>query len=330
MASIHTGEPLQELLYRRTVLEVFEQGGDRHAGSQEHPCPTELAWVPFDCWALIPFCHFFASSRIFLIVVYHQQLWGCELMRVRGSGTLPLAYWMFDEREFMLDFNRFQWISFDCYGTLVDWETGISEAVGEVLESHGVRMSREEILGLYADIEPRVQGSEGFLKYREVLRRVMELMGSELGLELSESELGCLTDTLPGWPVFPDTVGALRALKERYRLAVISNVDDDLFTRTSEALEVEFDAVVTAEQVGSYKPNMRNFEVAMERMGVEKGRWLHVAESLYHDIGPANRLGIQSVWVNRADRGGGTRRTEAIPDVEVPDLGTLAGMACAV
>ncbi|MYD52078.1 MAG: haloacid dehalogenase type II [Dehalococcoidia bacterium] len=230
----------------------------------------------------------------------------------------------------MLDFNRFQWVSFDCYGTLVDWETGISGAVDEVLESHGVRMSRGKILRLFADVEPRVQVSEGFLKYRKVLRRVMELIGRELRIELSESELGCLADTLPDWPVFPDTVEALRVLKERYRLAVISNVDDDLFAGTAEALEVEFDAVVTAEQVGSYKPDMRNFEVAKERMGIETERWLHVAESRYHDIGPANRLGIASVWVNRADRGGGTRRSDAVPDVEVPGLWALARMACAV
>ena len=111
---------------------------------------------------------------------------------------------------------------------------------------------------------------------------------------------------------------------------MISNVDDDLFAGTAEALEVEFDAVVTAEQVGSYKPDLRNFEVARERMGVERERWLHVAESRYHDIGPANRLGIASVWVNRADRGGGTRWSEAVPDVEVADLGALARMACAL
>ena len=234
---------------------------------------------------------------------------------------------LLDVRDNMLDFSRFEWVSFDCYGTLVDWETGISGAVGEVLESQAVRMSRGEILGLFADVEPRVQGSGDYLKYREVLRRVMELMGRELGVELSESELGCLADTLPDWPVFPDTVEALRALKSRYRLALISNVDDDLFARTAEALEVEFDAVVTAEQVGSYKPDLRNFEVAKDQMGVEKERWLHVAESLYHDIGPANRLGIASVWVNRADRGGGTRRSDAVPDVEVADLRALAEMA---
>ena len=229
-----------------------------------------------------------------------------------------------------MNFNRYEWVSFDCYGTLVDWETGISGAVGEVLESHGVRMSRGEILGVFAEVEPRVQqGSECFVKYREVLRRVMGLMGNEQRVELSEAELGSLTDTLPDWPVFPDAIGALKALKERYRLAVISNVDDDLFARTAEGLGVEFDAVVTAEQVGRYKPAMRNFEVAMERMGVENERWLHVAESLYHDIGPANWLGIASVWVNRGDRGGGTRRTEAVADLVVPDLGELAGMACA-
>ena len=229
----------------------------------------------------------------------------------------------------MLDFNRFEWVSFDCYGTLVDWETGISGAAGEVLASHGVRMSREEILALFAEVEPRVQqGTGGFLKYRDVLRQVMELMGRELRVDFRESELGRLADTLPEWPVFPDTVGALKALKSLYRLAVISNVDDDLFVKTTEALGVDFDVVVTAEQVGSYKPDLRNFNVAMDRMEVEKERWLHVAESLYHDIGPANRLGIASVWVNRANRGGGTRRRDAVPDLEVPDLTALAAMAC--
>ena len=230
----------------------------------------------------------------------------------------------------MLDFNCYEWLSFDCYGTLVDWETGISTAVGEVLESRGMGMSRAEILGLFAEVEPRVQASETFVKYRRVLWRVMGLMGSELGVDFSESELGCLADTLPDWPVFSDTVGALKALKGRYKLAVISNVGDDFFVKTAEALEVDFDVVVTAEQVGSYKPDLRNFNVALERMAVDKERWLHVAESPYHDIGPANRLGIASVWVNRANRGGGTRRSEAVPELVVSDLAALAAMACPV
>ena len=226
----------------------------------------------------------------------------------------------------MLDFDRFEWLSFDCYGTLVDWETGISTAVGGVLESRGMSKSRAEILALFADAEPRVQRSQDYLEYRRVLREVMGTIGTQLGFQCTEPELDCLADSLPGWPVFPDVVGALNVLKTRFKLAVISNVDDDLFAGTAEALGVDFDAVITAEQVRSYKPSLCNFDAAARRMAVEKQRWLHVAESLYHDIAPANRLGIACVWVNRANRGGGTRGADAVPDLVVPDLATLARM----
>lgn len=227
----------------------------------------------------------------------------------------------------MLDFDQFQWISFDCYGTLIDWETGIAEAVAPVLASHGIRKSRAEILALFADVEPRVQRA-GYLEYRRVLRRVMALIGRELGFNPSESELACLGDSLPNWPVFPDTVDALRELQSRFKLAVISNVDDDLFAGTAETLGVDFDVVVTAQQVRRYKPSLRNFRAAAARMAVAENAWLHVAESLYHDIAPANQLGIASIWVNRANRGGGTRRVDAVPDLVVPDLATLAGIMC--
>ena len=227
----------------------------------------------------------------------------------------------------MLDFNRFEWLSFDCYGTLVDWETGISTAIGEVLGAHGIDRSRAEILALYADTEPSVQASQPFLKYRQVLRRVMATIGAKLDLQCTESELDCLNESLPNWPVFPEVVDALQALKGRYKLAVISNVDDALFAGTADALGVEFDAIVTSEQVGSYKPDLRSFEAASARMAVSRQSWLHVAESLYHDIGPANHLGIKSVWVNRASHGGATRHTDAVPDLVVSDLFALARMA---
>ena len=226
----------------------------------------------------------------------------------------------------MLDFKRFEWLSFDCYGTLVDWESGISAAVDDVLKAHGVRRSRAEVMALFSDVEPRVQSSGTYLKYHNVLRRVMEAIGTELGIGFSESELDCLADTLPDWPVFPDVKDALDALKSRYKLAVISNVDDDLFAGTAEALSVDFDAVVTAEQARSYKPNLHNFNLAAARMAVQKEGWLHVAESLFHDIGPANQMGIKCVWVDRDGRGGGTRRTDAVPDLVVPDLAELAKM----
>ena len=228
----------------------------------------------------------------------------------------------------MTDFEDIEWVSFDCYGTLVDWETGISAAVGEVLKARGIAKSRAEVLALYAAIEPGVQDSESFLEYRRVLRRVMASIGNELGFGCAGPELDRLADTLPIWPVFPEVVDALRTLKDRFKLAVISNVDDDLFAGTVTMLGVEFDCVVTAEQVKSYKPNLRNFNVAAARMVVERHRWLHVAESLYHDIAPANRLGLKSVWVNRAGRGGGTRVVDAAPDLVVPDLAALARMMC--
>ena len=229
----------------------------------------------------------------------------------------------------MLDFKRLEWLSFDCYGTLVDWETGISNAVSKTLESHGMRKSRAEILALFADLEPKVQGSPGYLTYRRVLRDVMALIATELGFRCTDAELESLADTLPDWPVFPEVVDALHELRARYKLAVISNVDDDLFAGTAEALGVVFDVVVTAEQVRSYKPDLRNFSVAAGRMAVDKERWLHVAESLYHDIKPANQHGIKCAWVNRADRGGGTRQADAAPDLVVPDLAALAQMMCA-
>ena len=228
----------------------------------------------------------------------------------------------------MHDFSRFEWISFDCYGTLVDWETGISTAVSGVLEAHGLSRGRAEVLSLFAGVEPMVQSSGSFLEYRQVLREVMALMGTELCIQFTDTELGCLGDSLPDWPVFPEVVSALEALGSRYKLAIISNVDDDLFSGTAEVIGVQFDAVVTSQQVGSYKPDLNNFTIAASRMAVAKEAWLHVAESLYHDVGPANRLGIASVWVDRADRGGGTQVTDAVPDLVVPDLAELVRLAC--
>ena len=224
----------------------------------------------------------------------------------------------------MLDFNNYEWISFDCYGTLVDWETGISDAVARVFSRHGVRRTKNEILAMFSEAEPRVQSSGEFLTYRRVLRDVMEIMAWEASIRLPHSEAEYLPDSLPDWPVFPDATEALRAMQSRYMLAIISNVDDDLFAGTAAKLGIAFDAVITSQQAGSYKPDLHNFHLARERMGVENGSWLHVAESLYHDIGPANLLGIDSVWVNRPDRGGGTRPTGAVPALEVPDLAALA------
>ena len=224
----------------------------------------------------------------------------------------------------MADFSNIEWVSFDCYGTLVDWETGISAAVSKALEPYGIRKTNAELLALFSDVEPVVQGSGGFKEYRVVLREVMGMIGERVGVQFSDGHTNSLAESLPDWPVFPDAAPALRALKRQYKLAIISNVDDDLFAGSARALDVEFDAVITSQQAKAYKPNLRSFELASAEMAVGQGQWLHVGESLFHDIGPANRMGIRSVWVSRPDRGGGTRKTDAVPDLTVPDLTTLA------
>ena len=224
----------------------------------------------------------------------------------------------------LADFSNIEWVSFDCYGTLVDWETGISAAVSKALEPYGIRKTNAELLALFSDVEPVVQGSGGFKEYRVVLREVMGMIGERVGVQFSDGQANSLADSLPDWPVFPDAAPALQTLKRRYKLAIISNVDDDLFAGSARALGVEFDAVITSQQAKAYKPNLRSFELASAEMALGQEQWLHVGESLFHDIGPANRMGIRSVWVSRPDRGGGTRKTDAVPDLTAPDLAALA------
>lgn len=227
----------------------------------------------------------------------------------------------------MLDAGSYKWLTFDCYGTIVDWETGITRAVAGLFLEHGVRRTPSEILALFADAEPRVQASEEFLSYRQVLRDVMQLMSWEAGIRLKSGDAERLPASLPEWPIFPEAAASLRAMMGRYKLGIISNVDDDLFAGTSSALGIEFDVVITSQQAGCYKPKLTGFELAEGRMAVERGNWLHVGESLFHDIGPANRLGIDSVWVKRPDRGGGTRLIDAVPTLEVASLADLAALA---
>ena len=228
----------------------------------------------------------------------------------------------------MLNGDQFEWLSFDCYGTLVDWESGICDSVSNVLTRHDIHSPTPEILAMFSEIEPEVQARPGYLRYRDVLHEVMQLIAAELKLAFSDHELNSLAESLPNWPIFTDVAEALKTLKERYKLAVISNVDDDLFASTARALNVEFDLVVTAQQAQSYKPDLHNFNVASTGMKVDNQNWLHVAESLYHDISPANQLGIKSVWVNRPNRGGGTLSTDAVPDSVVPDLAALTKLLC--
>jgi 2-haloacid dehalogenase len=227
-----------------------------------------------------------------------------------------------------LDFSRFTWLTFDCYGTLIDWDSGILSALRPILAAHGRNLSDAGILELFAAIERVEEGGE-YRTYRQILETVITKMAARLSFPIMTQDVRSLPDSLGDWPPFPDTVEALRKLKIRYKLAVISNTDDDLFARTATHLQVPFDAVITAQQARSYKPSLNNFRLALQRLGAEREQVLHVAQSLHHDIEPANELGWKCVWVNRRGRPGasGGPAGRAKPDLVVPDMATLASLA---
>jgi 2-haloacid dehalogenase len=228
-----------------------------------------------------------------------------------------------------MNFAPFTVLTFDCYGTLIDWESGILAALRRVLEPRGIRPTDDELLALFAEVESPIQFGP-FRRYREVLDLSMEALARRLGFEPTPAERTAISESLASWRPFPDTVAALRRLAPRFRLGVISNVDDDLFAASAPRLGVSFDWVVTAEQVRSYKPSRRNFDVALERIGRPKAEILHCAQSLFHDIAPARSAGLTTVWVDRrAGRPGtgATPKAAAEPDLTVPDLATLAAQA---
>jgi 2-haloacid dehalogenase len=231
----------------------------------------------------------------------------------------------------MIDFSAFEVLSFDCYGTLVDWESGILDTVRSFAKRTGVEIGDARILKLYAQLESKAEAGE-WVPYREVLSRVMRGFAREFHVSLAAGDTELLAGALPEWPLFPDTIAALKRLAGVFRLAVISNVDDDLFEKTRSRLGVEFDWIVTAERARSYKPSRRNFKVAMQTAGVPAARWLHAAQSLFHDVAPARELGLTTIWVNRRrgkDGAGATPPAAASAHLEVGSLAELADLAAA-
>ena len=228
-----------------------------------------------------------------------------------------------------LDVHAFDVLTFDCYGTLIDWERGLLVAMREVLEAHGVDVPDDELLERYAHQEAGLEDGP-YLRYREVLARGLAGVAGELGVTPSAEERAAFGGSVVDWPAFPDSAAALARLQARYALVVITNCDDDLFAASNRRLGVEFAHVITAQQAGSYKPSHHNFELAFERIGSPPERILHVAQSLFHDHVPAKALGLSTVWVNRRhDRpgSGATPSADATPDLVVPDMATLADLA---
>ena len=210
-------------------------------------------------------------------------------------------------------------VTFDCYGTLVDWAGGIAGAFADVLAPHGLSADRDELLSLHAEIEPQVQ-AEAFRSYRQVLQETAWRMAQRRDWPLEREACAFLADSLPNWPVFPDTIDALTRLRRAgIELAVLSNVDEDLFAGTRRHLQVDFGWIVTAEQVRAYKPAAAHFAEAERRVA---GRdWLHAAQSWFHDIAPARDRGIGHAWINRQSEPDGDDRG---CDRQFPDLAAFA------
>jgi 2-haloacid dehalogenase len=228
-----------------------------------------------------------------------------------------------------LDLGEFEALSFDCYGTLIDWESGILAALRPVLAAHGAEADDEKLLASYARHETEVE-SGPYRRYRDVMAETLRGIGADIGFEPTAAEQETFADSVGDWPPFPDSPPALRRLKGRYGLAVLTNCDDDLFARSERRLGIDFDWVITAQQARSYKPSHRNFELLLSTVEVPRQRVLHIAQSLFHDHAPAKELGMATVWIDRRhDRegAGATPPADAAPDLVLPDLRSLAELA---
>ena len=204
-----------------------------------------------------------------------------------------------------------RWASFDCYGTLVDWEAGIRATLGRLWPG----ADADELLERYHEIEPRVQ-LESALPYRAVLAESLRLLAEHEGLPLDEADAFALAESLPDWPVFPEVPGELAELRARgWRLAILSNTDPDLLAASLDRIGVPVSATVTAAEARSYKPAHGHWERFRERARVEGGRHVHVAASLFHDIAPAAELGIPAVWINRRGETSDLPRAAELPDL---------------
>jgi 2-haloalkanoic acid dehalogenase type II len=219
--------------------------------------------------------------------------------------------------------REFEFVTFDCYGTLIDWETGIRRAFKLALEGTGLSQTQEgELFELYQEEERRIEGEMPYRPYREVLSMAASGAARRFGKTIPERLSSLLAEQLPSWAPFPDTNPALERLSMEYVLGILSNIDNDLLEGTLKHFTVPFDLVVTAERVRSYKPGTEHFEEARRTIGADRG-WLHVAASVYHDIEPASRLGINTAWINRKNSLEGKRLKGRIVR-EAKDLTQLA------
>jgi 2-haloalkanoic acid dehalogenase type II len=223
----------------------------------------------------------------------------------------------------------FDALSFDCYGTLIDWETGIAAVLRPWAATHGVPLSDEELLTAYSTHEAEAESAHPTDLYPRILARSFKSLGAALGVPVSDEDAARLGGSVPEWPAFPDSAEALASLAARYQLIILSNVDRTSFARSNRRLGVTFTSILTAEDIGSYKPSARNFDALVReraRLGIPDGGLLHVAQSLFHDHLPAKAAGLPTVWIDRRHAKPGWGATPEPPAPVTPDW-TFPSMA---
>ena len=234
-----------------------------------------------------------------------------------------------------MQIRDFEALSFDCYGTLIDWETGIATVLRPWADARGLDMTDEDLLAAYSAHEAAAEEAYPTELYPRILARSMRTLGAALGVAVSDDEAQSLAVSVPDWPAFPDSSEVLERLSRRYQLIILSNVDRTSFAGSNKRLGVTFTSILTAQDIGSYKPSPRNFaalEREADRLRVARGRLLHVAQSLFHDHVPAKAAGLPTVWIDRRHTKPGWGATPAPPAGVTPDwtFNSMAEFADAV
>jgi 2-haloalkanoic acid dehalogenase type II len=229
-------------------------------------------------------------------------------------------------------FTDYRALSFDCYGTLINWEAGIAAVLNPWAESRGLTLDEEQLLAAYSAHEATAEAEHPGDPYPRILARSLRALGNELDAAVSDEDAAALATSVPDWPAFADSRDALEVLAQHFTLIILSNVDRASFAASNIRLGVEFTSILTAQDIGSYKPSPRNFTALTDearRLGIGEGHLLHVAQSLFHDHVPAKQAGFPTVWINRRhDRPGWgatpAPRADVTPDAEFPSMAAFA------
>jgi len=233
-----------------------------------------------------------------------------------------------------LQLTSFKALTFDCYGTLIDWESGILAELKPWLAPHGLGLTDDQVLEAFGAEESRIEAATPRKPYPEVLADTLRALGKRWNVSASDAAAAEFGRSVPRWPAFPDTVAALQHLKRHFKLVILSNVDRASFAKSNEKLKVEFDRIFTAEDIGSYKPDIRNFRYALSELatiGLRPEQILHTAQSLFHDVVPAKRVGLKTAWINRRKGRASAGATpvpkgDATPDLEVASMAEFAAL----